>query len=160
MDKASREFIERMGTVAEEDGFPRIAGRLLGYLLLEEGPFSLDHLATELQVSKPSISVNARRLEELGLLERVGEPGDRRDYYRLGANPWERAAAIARARLQRMHDVLAVGRSSMPEGTERRRRLAEWQHFYAFLLDDLGTKVERWRAYRAQREAVGADSVE
>ena len=76
-------FIERMGLAAESDGLSRIAGRLFGALLLESEPRSLDDLAEQLAVSKASISTEARRLLERGVAERIGKPGDRRDYYSL-----------------------------------------------------------------------------
>jgi DNA-binding transcriptional regulator GbsR (MarR family) len=42
---------------------------------------SLDEMAEQLQVSKASVSANARLLETIGMIERVTKPGDRRDYY-------------------------------------------------------------------------------
>ncbi len=74
MHAAIQHFVERMGLMLEEDGMPRIAGRMFGYLLVHEGPFSLDELAERLQVSKASISTNARLLEQLGMLERISAP--------------------------------------------------------------------------------------
>ena len=75
------EFVESMGVLWETDGLPRIAGRIFGYLIVEPAPCSLDELAAGLGVSKASISTDARRLEQLGLVTRVSLPGDRRDYY-------------------------------------------------------------------------------
>ena len=69
--KTGSEFIEKFGMVAEQDGFPRIAGRMMGFLLLNEGPYTLDELAEELQISKTSASTNARLLEGHGVIERV-----------------------------------------------------------------------------------------
>ncbi|HEX6940970.1 MAG TPA: MarR family transcriptional regulator [Longimicrobiales bacterium] len=157
MDQRAREFIERLGIVAEEHGIPRIGARLLGYLLLQDAPRSLDQLAEDLQVSKASVSINARWLEQLGLVERSSSPGDRRDYYRIGDEPWERIYGVMRVRLQRMHDVLAAGREMLgPDAEVGRRRLAEWQWFHAFMLEEFEAKVRRWREYRARREAEGA----
>lgn len=81
MDPATERFVERMGRHFEADRVPRIGGRLFGYLLLQDEPKTLEDLADALQVSKASVSTNARMLEQWGLLERVTRPGDRRDFY-------------------------------------------------------------------------------
>ena len=61
----------------------RVAGRLFGVLLVSAEPRSLDELAEQLGVSKASVSINIRFLEEKGAVERIGRQGDRRDYYRI-----------------------------------------------------------------------------
>lgn len=86
MDEQHQKLIERMGRYYESDGLPRIAGRLFGFLLLEDEARSLDEMAQALAVSKTSVSTNARLLEQTGLLERVTRPGDRKDYYQLAAD--------------------------------------------------------------------------
>lgn len=146
MERRVQEFIERIGLLTEEEGFPRIAGRILGLLLVEEEPSSLDEMVEKLQVSKGSISTNVRMLEQLGILERVSSPGDRRDYYRLGEDPWENMFEVARKRLRHVLAVVEEGMEMLPEDREvGRRRLKEWSQFYSFLLDDLESKLERWR---------------
>jgi DNA-binding transcriptional regulator GbsR (MarR family) len=82
-DDPVTEFIETMGVRFQEQNMPRIAGRLFGLLLIEGGPMSFAHLAERLQVSRGSVSTNARMLADLGLIERVGKPGDRHDHYRM-----------------------------------------------------------------------------
>jgi DNA-binding transcriptional regulator GbsR (MarR family) len=147
------DFIEKFGMVAEQDGFPRIAGRIMGFLLLNEGPFTLDELADELLISKTSASTNARLLEQYGIIERVVKPADRRDFYRLADNHWERMFDVARKRMQKFQDVL---RSTMedcpPEQAYARRRLLEAQRFHAFMLDYFDNRIEEWREERAKIE--------
>lgn len=146
MEQPVQNFVERIGLLTEEDGFPRIAGRILGLLLVEERPSSLDEMVEKLQVSKASISTNVRMLERLRILERVSAPGDRRDYYRVGEDPWENMFEVARRRLRHVLAVVEEGMETLPEEREvGRRRLREWSQFYSFLLDDLDSKLERWR---------------
>lgn len=137
-------FIERMGLVSERYGIPRIAGRLLGFLLLDGGAHSLDDLAERLQVSKASVSTNARFLEGLQVIQRQPVPGDRRDFYRIGENPGEHMFELARQRLEESRRLFETTR--LPDDmAEAQARLDAWRDFYAFLLDDLDRKVERWR---------------
>lgn len=84
--QAADSFIELMGRHFDEEGIPRIAGRLFGLLMLTEEACSLDDLAERLRVSKGSVSSNARLLENLGIIERVTRPGDRRDYYQMAGD--------------------------------------------------------------------------
>ena len=88
------DFIESMGRLWEGEGLPRIAGRIFGLVATTARPCSLDDMTRALGVSKASISTDARRLEQLGLLERVELPGDRRDYYTI--SPEAPARMIAR----------------------------------------------------------------
>lgn len=84
---AEERFIEAMGLAHEEDRLPRIAGRLVGLLILSPDPVRFDHLAERLRVSRASISTNTRLLENMGVIQRVTRPGDRRDYFRINEEP-------------------------------------------------------------------------
>ena len=143
------DFIEKFCMVAEQDGFPRIAGRLMGFLLVNEGPYTLDELADELQISKTSASTNARLLEQHGIIEKVVKTGDRRDFYRLADDHWERMFDVAKKRMQKFHDVLDQTIESLPQGSEYgRKRLREAQSFHAFMLDHFDTRIAEWRNTR------------
>ena len=90
MDSATTRFTDRMGLIFEAEGQPPISGRIFGCLLVSDDPRSLDQLADALSVSKASVSTNARRLAELGMLERVCRPADRHDYYRVAPDLFSR----------------------------------------------------------------------
>jgi DNA-binding transcriptional regulator GbsR (MarR family) len=139
-------FIEKFCVVAEQDGFPRIAGRIMGFLLLNEGPFTLDELAEQLQISKTSASTNARLLEQHGIIERVVKTGDRRDFYRLAEQHWERMFDVIRKKLQRFQSMLDETIDALPaEQTYGRKRLRETQRFHAFMLEKLNEHIDEWR---------------
>lgn len=106
MQTSTQDVIERMALLFERDGLPRIAGRVLGYLLLSPEPCSLDELAEALQVSKSSVSTDARLLGRMGAVERVTIPGDRRDYYRVATDLPHRMSALWRERLVDTRDLL------------------------------------------------------
>lgn len=147
------DFIEKFCLVAEQDGFPRIAGRMMGFLLLNEGPFTLDELADELQISKTSASTNARLLADYGVIEHTTKAGDRRDFYRLAPDPWERMFDIVKRRMQRFHDVLDETIAALPAKEKYgRKRLEEAQRFHAFILEDFDTRIQQWRRVRAHAE--------
>jgi DNA-binding transcriptional regulator GbsR (MarR family) len=147
------DFIEKFCVVAEQDGFPRIAGRLMGFLLLNEGPYTLDEMADELQISKTSASTNARLLEQYGVIEHTTRPGDRRDFYKLADDPWERMFDMVKRRMQRFLSVLDETIDALPAKEKYgHRRLEEAQQFHAFILEDIDRWIQQWRRVRANAE--------
>ena len=148
-------FIERMGFQFEEDVLPRIADRVMGLLLLEEDPASLEELATELQVSKASASTNCRLLEGAGLAERRAFPGDRRDYYRADPDLALRSLDSARGRMESLVEILADALEELPpEMKLARSRIRRLHDFHSFLLVELKEVTVRW----AQREQEEVES--
>lgn len=144
------DFIEKFGLIAEQDGFSRIAGRMMGFLMLNQGPYTLDEMAEELQISKTSASTNARFLEQHGIIEKVVKSGDRRDFYELADDHWERFFDVAKKKMQRFHDVLDKTLESLPQSEAYgRKRLVEAQRFHAFILNNFEHRIEEWRQERA-----------
>ncbi|MHB1222509.1 MAG: GbsR/MarR family transcriptional regulator [Gemmatimonadaceae bacterium] len=103
---AAEQYIERMGLLWEGEGLPRIAGRILGYLLLTPDPRTTDDMALALGVSRASVNTDARRLERLGFVERNSRPGDRRDYYVIAPNLVERMISGRLDRLRSLQSAL------------------------------------------------------
>ena len=68
MQATDEQFVERLGRFFEAEGAPRTAGRILGLMLLTPGELALDEIAERLQVSKASVSTNARQMETAGVL--------------------------------------------------------------------------------------------
>ena len=88
---AEQMYVEDVGVVFEQAGFPRMAARVIGRLLIcEPSHQSPGELASALQASKASISTSVRLLIQFGIVERVAFPGKRRDYYRIRDEAWSR----------------------------------------------------------------------
>lgn len=139
------EFIERMGVMLEAEGLPRTAGRLVGFLLVHPDPYSLDDLAEQLQVSKASISTNARQLEEHRVLERVSAPGDRRDYYRMKVDAWEGMLRSALQKWASTRELLTATAAALPDEMEpSRARLIEAEQFHLLLISGIEQMLDRW----------------
>jgi DNA-binding transcriptional regulator GbsR (MarR family) len=85
----AKHFVEDIGLFFEQMGMPRMAGRILGVLLIADPPAqSITDIASMLMASKSSVSTMARLLVEDGLIERVASPVPRRDYYRFKPGGW------------------------------------------------------------------------
>ena len=134
-------FIEGMGLALEEDRLPRIAGRLVGLLILSPQPLRFDHLAERLGVSRGSISTNTRLLENMGVIERVTRPGDRRDYFRINEHPGllQRIADRFRDRRAMAQEMKQTLLSCADGGNVVVDRLDRFIRFYSALADSLGS---------------------
>jgi DNA-binding transcriptional regulator GbsR (MarR family) len=145
MDPAVERFVERMGLEAERDGMPRIAGRILGFLITAETPASLDEIAGALHVSRASVSTNCRLLTEVGGADRVSLPGDRKDYYELAPAFPERLIRATVVSINAKVEVAEEALRSLPaEATGARARMTTWRDFHAFILDEVDGLARRW----------------
>ena len=156
MKPAVRTFVEQLALQFCAEGMPLIAGRVTAYLLVSEGPRSLDEIATALNVSRASVSTDARRLEEKGMLTRLSLPGDRRTYYSFAPDGF-RTALDGRIRaLTRFKEMLEDATSLPPaiESAEVRARIAEWTDFHVAVIDSLEELLEKWKKRTAPRRTT------
>ena len=149
MDERVERFIERMGMHAEEEGFTRIGGRIFGYLLLQPDECSLDDMAEALGVSKASISTDARRLEQFGLLQRTTRPGDRRDYYSISDDVFSRSLEVSMERMRRFHQLMQQARTLPIRSPDVRVRFDDMDQAYEHALGSMTEALARWNRTRA-----------
>lgn len=121
LDPADEEFVERVGRFFEGDGAARTSGRMLGLLLLATREMSIDEIADRLRVSRASVSTNARRMETLGVVQRVSHMGDRRDFYRIAADLERTLVRLRMERLSRVEELLEAGTATPAARDERVR---------------------------------------
>jgi len=82
-------FVEEVGVFFKQNGLPRMAGRIFGWLLVSDMPHqSIDELAEALTVSKGSVSAMLRPLIQIGLIERLSRLGVRHDYFQIRTGAW------------------------------------------------------------------------
>jgi DNA-binding transcriptional regulator GbsR (MarR family) len=141
MDKNTTEFIERMGLIWEQEGFPRIAGRIFGMALISPNACSLDEFAEALGVSKASVSNDARMLTSLGMIERVGRPGDRRDYYQITRDSIARSLAEKVDRVRMIEEAVTDALRLKIGHADVRDRLVAHQMTYRAVIKALETTI-------------------
>jgi len=76
-------LVEVAGRTTQDLGMGRIIGQVLGDIYMTDGDSSLDDIGRNLGLSKAAISIAVRRLESLGLLQRIWKKDDRKNYYRI-----------------------------------------------------------------------------
>lgn len=119
------QFIENMGLHYQDYGLSRIAGRILGLLLVTPQPISSEEMADTLQVSRSSISTNLRTLLMADLVEKVSLPGDRVDYYVQSETLWQNALEMRLAAIYPLKEVAQEGLEGLEPDHPARPRLAE-----------------------------------
>ncbi|GAB4248903.1 MAG: siderophore transport transcriptional regulator MmpR5 [Thermoleophilia bacterium] len=142
--------IEEFGLAFEAHGMPRMAGRVLGRLLMCWPPHqSMTDLGEALRASKGSISTTTRLLVRLGFIERLSLPGDRQDYFRAhpGSIPamFQQNVAHARMQIDLLERAMAVADDQSPQGLTR---LTQARDFFAFMHRELPALLARWESER------------
>ncbi|WP_309236478.1 GbsR/MarR family transcriptional regulator [Microcoleus sp. FACHB-672] len=159
MDEEQRQFelkrfVEEVGLLFEFAGLPRMAGRILGWLLISNPPHqSTGELAEVLQASKGSISTMTRLLIQAGLVERTSLPGDRRDYFCIKLGAW---SALIKERVARITAIRQLAEHGLQllegEDPQRRQRLQEMHDFHAFFEGQFPMMIEHWEQEHPPRD--------
>lgn len=152
--QAAVDFVEHMGRVAQGDGLPRIAGRIFGLLLLMDDPQTFAELAGKLQVSRGSISTNTRLLEQLGLIERIGRPGERQDYFQLRDDPYAHLLKGIVNRTERALEGISSARRNIAGGGATAERLRLLERFYGQLAESAEQLASDWMQTSKAKEQV------
>jgi DNA-binding transcriptional regulator GbsR (MarR family) len=151
-------FIEALGLHFENEGIPRIGGRIIGLLMLADRPLSLGQIADLLKVSPASVSTNARLFHTRALMEEISLPGDRRHYYVFSQSPWEQQFQAAMKTLLNAGQIYRGKLSQLgPEEQVRRKRLGEACEFFDFFHGVIASALEQWRARRQQASEPAPD---
>ncbi len=128
-------FIEDIGLFFEQLGMPRMAGRILGVLLISDPPAqSITEISEKLKASKSSVSIMARLLVEDGLVERVAAPVPRRDYYRFKPGGWLLYMRQWLSLMSALHQITERGLGLMKDKSpELRERLQEAHDMFSYI---------------------------
>lgn len=131
LDDTRSEFIEKIGVIYQQDGNPRIAGRLLGLLIWEGEAISFSGLADQLQVSRGSISTASRILEERRLIRRTAKAGERQDYFQLADRPYGKMLEMVAAQLNQAEEEISNTLNDIPKSEAGlRKRVAAHSDIY------------------------------
>jgi len=141
-----KQFVEEVGIVFEQTGLPRMAGRILGWLLIVDPPHqSTDELADALMASKGSISTVTRLLIQIGLIERLSLPGVRHDYFRIKPGASHQLLKDSLDQTTAFRQLLERGLELLEgKAHTNRQSLEEMHDLYAFLEREFPALLERW----------------
>lgn len=157
VDRADSEavavYVEEIGCHFEEGGWPRMAGRMLGALIVAEPPaLTAGELAERLHASRGSISTMSRLLVSSRMVERVTRRGDRRTWLRLRPDAWGGIVDNRTRQIAELRELGERGLSLFPEAGARRASLEELVDVCGYLEREWPALMERWRSDRAARK--------
>ena len=146
-------FIEDIGLFFEKMGLPRMAGRILGVLLICEPPEqSITEIGQRLNASKSSISIMTRLLLENGLIERAPSPLPRQDYYRFKPGGW---IVYMRQWLETMSALHAITERGMvlldDNSPGARENLMEAHDLFSMMEEELPAMLAKMEEERRRR---------
>ncbi len=103
-------MLDGLGQLLYYFGFSKVMGQLYGALLLSDKPLCLDDLVERLDISKASVSMNLRSIENLGMVRQVWVKGSsgRRKFYEAETDFWQIITNILKGR-----EMRDVGRALM-----------------------------------------------
>jgi predicted transcriptional regulator len=138
-------FIESMGIYFENQGIPRIGGRILGLLMITHKPLAAENIAALLKVSRGSISTNIRLLLISGLVEKASFHGDRTTYYLFSEVGWEQRTEAAIQTAYDFREVAKQGLKALPPAAPARPRLERAIQWSDLLIEYFEKAQSEWR---------------
>ena len=154
---AELHYVEEVALGVERQGLFRMAGRVLGWLLICDPPEQTSgQIAEVLQASKGSISGAMKFLVPSGLVERFSRPGDRRNYYRCRPGAWPDLARDQSRQYDDFRRLALRGLELLADApAARRERLQGMHDLYAWLEREMPALWERWRREHQEKETRG-----
>ena len=142
-----RRFTEDVSRVFEAMGFPPMAGRVWAALLVSDQPqLSAVDLQEQIGASGGSISTALATLNQLGIIERVWVPGDRRSYYVAPTSALDRLLQRRAEALTLMVQLAERGVETFSDVELAAERLTYLRDLYAWFDREYDILLERWRA--------------
>jgi DNA-binding MarR family transcriptional regulator len=151
-------FADHVGRFyARQHGFPPMAGRLFGYLLVCDPPQqTIDELAEALMASRSAITAAVKLLEGYGFATRTRQAGERVDRVSplpAGMEPRSFEPRLFEEQAALFREGLALLAEAAPA---RRAALAELAALADFLGERLPQVLAEWRERRTALRASGA----
>jgi len=151
-----QEFVQDYGEAYQHFGLPVLMGRIVGLLLFEGRPVSLDEITSELGVSKGPVSQIVRRLRDHNLVLRKWVPGDRKDYYEadpnIFGNAFQHRIALMQSNLdlaQKYINLLETTDNSAPQAF--RDNVQQMAEFYTLMTTHFKAFADEWQRVRSKK---------
>ena len=145
-----KHFVEDLGLYFEQMGLPRMAGRVLGVLLISDSPQqSLNDLCEVLQASKSSVSTTTRLLTEMALIERVPSPKPRQVAFQFRTGGWVTFMRMRLRLMASLHQIAEQGLELLQDkDVTLREHLQEAHDMFSLIEDQLPQLLARVEADR------------
>ena len=141
-----RQFIERFTAQLTLAGFPRTPARIFVALLTaDSSSLTAAELAELLQASPASVSGGARYLTQVGLVTAEGEPGSRRQHYRMSVSVWQDIVSLRDRQFSRWATELSQGVQILGPDSPAGLRMADTVRYFEFISEEMAGLLARWK---------------
>ncbi len=149
-----KQFVEKIEAFFATQHLPRMAGRLLGWLLICDPPAqSAKAIGEALAMSKGTISTITRQLMQMGLVEKVGQIGVRGEFYRIRPQASEQILLARQAEFAQLYDLSLQGlellKNDLPEA---RQRMLELNRMSGMAVEEISRLVDRLQHDESERQ--------
>jgi predicted transcriptional regulator len=152
---AVRSFIESFTGQLTQAGFPRTPARIFVALLTSDSSrLTAAELGELLQTSPASVSSGVRYLIQVGLARAEGEPGSRRQHYRMPADVWDEIVRLRNRQLAQWATELRDGVTALGQSTPAGGRMADTVRYFEFLSAEMSSILARWHDHAASAESA------
>ena len=138
-------FIESMGMYFENQGIPRIGGRILGLLMVAHEPLSADDIAKILIVSRASVSTNLRPLTSSGMIDKTSPLHDRTTYFVFSEAALEQRMVAGIQASVIFKKVAEQGLAALPTQDPARTRMERSIEWSDLLVESFQKAIIEWR---------------
>ena len=140
-----RKILESFAAVAETIGYSPLHGKIIGVLLLEGKPVSLNDIAKETGYSASMISLSLDFLELMEVIKKVKKTGDRKLYVELNG---DLLSILKKAIVMRVKKTLASSLADFEDGKKHLGDLpADEQKKVKRAIDVLEKEIKRLDYY-------------
>jgi DNA-binding transcriptional regulator GbsR (MarR family) len=166
LDRVEEDFIGLWRNMSSLWGITPTMAEIHGLLFITGAALSMDDIMSRLHISRGNVSMNLSKLAEWGLVRRVHQRGNRRDYYESLSDVWEMFTLVASQRKRREIDPILTtlrqcreqlspetlgGSAEDTQATARRGRVNDLLSFLT-LVDSLAQRF--FESHRGLRAAV------
>lgn len=150
-------FVEKIGTFFETQHLPRIAGMILGWLLICDPPVqSAKTIGESLGISKGSVSTTVRLLAQMDMIEKVGQVGTRGDFYRIHPRASEHILLARQREFINLYDLANEGLGLLDgKDPAPRQRLLDLSRMCGLAIEEIPMLIARIR--KSDADPVSAE---
>jgi len=101
LNEARQQFISSWGAFGTHWGINRTMAQIHALLLITPDPISADEIMEELDISRGNANMNLRELINWGLVQRVLQTGERKEFFTAEKDIWKVVKQIVKERKKR-----------------------------------------------------------
>lgn len=142
-----RECIEKFGVYYQRSGHQPMMGRLLAYLMVAEPPHkSFEEITESLLSSKSAVSNTLNMLIYMGIVDYVKMSGDRRRYFRLHPDAWDRLLQAPVNEIGQLKSLVGeVMQLRSGKDPEANRKIGQFYRLLEIFEKQFPVIVEQWK---------------